>query len=159
MEIDVPEERAGRIHDYYLRDEVEAAMVRICEGREVGPTFPYGYGSRPDAVNFPGDFERLVEDGAIAFHGSVERWRNPLLIDEVDAEELREGWDLVFDIDCDDDLHFAKIAAVELLQELRSFGIGDVSVKFSGNRGFHLGIRQEAFPDLLHGRDLAEWYP
>ncbi|MDY6761723.1 MAG: hypothetical protein SVY41_01615 [Candidatus Nanohaloarchaea archaeon] len=159
MDIEVSDDRARRLEEYYLRDDVKGAMVRICEGREVGPTFPYGYGSRPDAVNFPGDFERLVEDGAVAFHGSVERWKNPLLIDEVDADELRSGWDLVIDIDCDDDLHFAKITAVELLQELQSFGIGDVSVKFSGNRGFHLGLRQEAFPDRVHGQPLAEWYP
>ncbi|MDY6769013.1 MAG: hypothetical protein SVW02_02810, partial [Candidatus Nanohaloarchaea archaeon] len=159
MDIDVSDDRAAQLKEYYLRDDVKAEMVRICEGREVGPTFPYGYGSRPDAVNFPGDFERLVEDGAVAFHGSVERWRNPLLIDEVDSAELRSGWDLVIDIDCDDELHFAKITAVELLQELRSFGIGNVSVKFSGNRGFHLGVRQEAFPDRVHGQPLAEWYP
>ncbi|MFB6265882.1 MAG: hypothetical protein ABEI07_02245, partial [Candidatus Nanohaloarchaea archaeon] len=118
MELEVPDEMGERVKDYYLQEDVTEEMVRISEDREVAPTFPYGYGSRPDAVNFPGDFRQFVEDGAVAFHGSVERWRNPLLIDEMDADDLRTGWDLIMDIDCDRDLQFAKATAVKLLQEL-----------------------------------------
>ncbi|MCJ7479091.1 MAG: hypothetical protein MUP63_02830 [Candidatus Nanohaloarchaeota archaeon QJJ-7] len=161
MELDVSEEMQEKVKDYYLREDVTEEVVRISEEREVAPTFPYGYGSRPDAVNFPGDFKQFVEDGAVAFHGSVERWRNPMLIDETDSDDLREGWDLIMDIDCDEDLEFAKVTAVKLLEELRSFGLNSesVSVKFSGNRGFHLGIRQESFPDSVQGKPIEAWYP
>ncbi|MFB6147990.1 MAG: hypothetical protein ABEJ66_03830, partial [Candidatus Nanohaloarchaea archaeon] len=128
-----------------------------------------GYGKRPDAINFPGDFSQLVEDGAVAFHASVERWRNPLLIDNVnDLDDLREGWDLVMDIDCDQSFELAKDTAELVVEELRQHGVENISVKFSGNRGFHIGIRWEAFPDTLEGEevpeifrgeDVAELYP
>ncbi|MDY6776954.1 MAG: hypothetical protein SVQ76_02500 [Candidatus Nanohaloarchaea archaeon] len=159
MQVDVPEDREEEIREHYLRDDVTEEMVRIAESREFSPTYPYGYGSRPDAVNFPGDFRGFVEDGAVAFHGSVERWKNPTLIGEVPADDLRTGWDLVMDIDCDEDMEFAKATAVKLLEELRSFGVENVSVKFSGNRGFHLGIRGECFPDNVQGRPIEDWYP
>lgn len=157
--MDISADRKQQIKEFYLQDAVIDEMVRIAEYREVAPTYPSGYGRRPDAVNFPGDFRQFVEDGAVAFHGSVERWRNPLLIDDVDSDDLRTGWDLVIDIDCDADLSFAKIAAQALIDEFCDFGIDHVSAKFSGNRGFHLGIRGEAFPNKLQGTPIARWYP
>ncbi len=159
MERDVPPERQEQVKEYYRRDDVTAKMVRIAADREVAPTYPYGYGTRPDAVNLPGDFRRFVDEGAIAFHGSVERWKNPMLIDEMDADDLRTGWDLIMDIDCDADLQFAKVTAARLLQELEELGVASASVKFSGNRGFHVGVRQECFPGRVQGTPLAAWYP
>lgn len=158
--MDLSRERQQQIRDYYLRDDIVEEMVRVARDREFAPTYPKGYGRRPDAVNLPGDFRSFVQRGAIAFHGSVERWKNPHLIDEVDdPDDLRTGWDLVIDIDCDHDLAFAKMTAKTLLEELREFGIDHVSVKFSGNRGFHLGVRHEAFPDRLEGEPISSWYP
>lgn len=159
MELDVPEERQEQVRDYYRRDDVREAMVQVAANREIAPTYPWGYGARPDTVNLPGDLKRFVEDGAVAFHGSVERWKNPMLIDEVDPAELRTGWDLIMDIDCDADLQFAKVAAVRLLDELAELGVESASVKFSGNRGFHVGVRQECFPDRVQGKPLPAWYP
>lgn len=157
--MDISAQRKKEIADYYLQEDVKEVMVQAAEGREVAPTYPYGYGSRPDAVNFPGDFTSMVDDGAVAFHGSVERWRNPLLIDDVDSDELRTGWDLVIDIDCDERLEFAKITAKALIDEIESFGVKNISVKFSGNRGFHIGVRGECFPERIQGRPLSDWYP
>lgn len=159
MQVDVPEGTAEQVREFYGREDVRAEMVRVFEDREAAPTYPWGYGTRPDAVNFPGDFDRFVEDDAVAFHGSVERWRNPMLIDEVDQDDLRTGWDLIIDIDCDRDMSFAKETAVALLRTFRDYGIDSVSVKFSGNRGFHLGIPREAFPAKVQGEELAGWYP
>ncbi len=149
-----------RIRQYYQQDRVVEEIVSVSEYREVAPTYPTGYGSRPDAINFPGDFTALVEEGTVAFHASVERWRNPLLIDNVsDLDSLREGWDLVMDIDCDSSFELAKETASLVVRELRQHGIENISVKFSGNRGFHIGVRAEAFPDNINNTELSELYP
>lgn len=155
---DKPQE--WKIRQYYQQDEVIERIVRLSEYREIAPTYPEGYGKRPDAINFPGDFNQLVENGAVAFHASVEKWRNPLLIDKVnDADKLREGWDLVMDIDCDYSFELAKDTAQLLIQELKEHGVENISIKFSGNRGFHLGIRGEAFPETIGGKHISEHYP
>lgn len=149
-----------KIRQYYEQDKVIERMVETAEYREVAPTYPNGYGGRPDAINFPGDFENFVENGAVAFHASVEKWKNPLLIDDVsDLSNLRTGWDLVIDIDCDESFELAKDTASLLVEEIRQHGVKNISVKFSGNRGFHLGIRSEAFPRKVNGEDIAELYP
>lgn len=149
-----------KIRQYYQQEEVVEKMVELAEYREIAPTYPNGYGRRPDAINFPGDFNHLVENSAVAFHASVERWRNPLLIDEVsDLGKIRTDWDLVIDIDCDHSFELAKETAKLVIEELRQHGIENISVKFSGNRGFHIGVRAEAFPDSVNGRDTTEMYP
>ncbi|MFB6144602.1 MAG: DNA primase small subunit domain-containing protein [Candidatus Nanohaloarchaea archaeon] len=149
-----------KIRQYYEQEEVQEHIIEVAEYREVAPTYPQGYGRRPDAINFLGDFEQFVENGAVAFHASVERWRNPLLIDEAnDHDNLRKGWDLVFDIDCDYSIELAKETAELVIEELENHGIDHVSVKFSGNRGFHIGVRWEAFPDRISGIETAALYP
>lgn len=149
-----------RIRQYYEQEEVKEKMLRIAEYREVAPTYPQGYGKRPDAINFPGDYLNFVENGAFSFHASVERWKNPLLIDDVsDLSNLRTGWDLVIDIDCDHSFELAKDTAELVIEELRQHGIEEISVKFSGNRGFHIGIRSEAFPEKVNGEKITFMYP
>lgn len=148
-----------KIRQYYEQDELVQRMVEAAEYREVAPTYPNGYGRRPDAINFPGDFLDFVENGAVAFHASVERWRNPLMIDNVDLNQLRQGWDLVIDIDCDHSFELAKDTAELVVSELRQHGIENISVKFSGNRGFHIGVRGEAFPERVNDTDLSDMYP
>ncbi|MFT4892608.1 MAG: hypothetical protein ACI8Z7_000389 [Candidatus Nanohaloarchaea archaeon] len=149
-----------KIRQYYEQEEVVQRMVEVSQYREIAPTYPNGYGKRPDAINFPGDFKQLVDNGAVAFHSSVEKWRNPLLIDKVnDADKLREGWDLVIDIDCDYSFELSKETARKVIQELKEHGIENVSIKFSGNRGFHIGVRGEAFPETIGGDHISEHYP
>jgi hypothetical protein len=160
--MDVPDDRRKQVEEYYLQDDIVSEMVRVAQYREFAPTYPQGYGSRPDSISFPGDFRSFVEKGAIAFHGSVERWQNPLLIGQTDQDTLRTGWDLIIDIDADHGMEFAKTTALEIISQFRDvFNIetDNISVKFSGNRGFHLGIPQEAFPDKIGGKDLPQWYP
>ena len=149
-----------QIRQYYEQDELVEKILEIAEYREVAPTYPNGYGKRPDAINFPGDFMQFVDDGAVAFHFSVERWRNPLMIDQVsDLDNLRESWDLVIDIDCDDSFELSKKTAQLVVEELRQHGIENISVKFSGNRGFHIGVRGEAFPQEIGDEYYSELYP
>lgn len=149
-----------KIRQYYEQEELVERIVKLAEYREVAPTYPEGYGQRPDAVNFPGDFQQFVDNGAVAFHFSVEHWRNPLLIDNVnDHDKLRQGWDLVIDIDCDESFELSKETAKVVVRELEDHGIENIGVKFSGNRGFHIGVRREAFPQKIGGEDISDYYP
>ncbi|MDY6788445.1 MAG: hypothetical protein SVV03_00630, partial [Candidatus Nanohaloarchaea archaeon] len=159
MELSI--EKKEEIRKYYLRDDIVEEMVRISQYREFAPTYPRGYGKRPDSVNYEKDFRSYVENGAVAFHGSVELWSNPLLLEKVDQDKLRKGWDLVIDIDADRDLVYAKEAAIRLIEELKRHGIEEenISVKFSGNRGFHIGMRSQMFPDKIGGKETASQYP
>jgi hypothetical protein len=149
-----------RIRQYYEQEELVEKMMELGQYREVAPTYPSGYGQRPDTINFPGDFKQFAQDGAVAFHASVEKWRNPLLIDSVSSlDKLRTGWDLVIDIDCDESFELSKETAKLVISELRQHGIENISVKFSGNRGFHIGVRSEAFPESVEGEDITGHYP
>lgn len=149
-----------QIRQYYEQDALKQKFLEISEYREVVPTYKNGYGKRPDAINFPGDFDQFVENNAIAFHASVERWKNPLLIDQVsELDNLRTQWDLVLDIDCDDSFELAKRTAELVVEELRQHGIKNIYVKFSGNRGFHIGVRGEAFPDKIGEENFSDLYP
>lgn len=149
-----------KIRQHYEQEEIKEEIIRIAKYREIAPTYPKGYGKRPDAINFPGDYDQFVENGAISFHTSVERWQNPLLIDNVsDLSNLRTGWDLIIDIDCDESFEMSKSAGKKVIEELEHHGIDHISVKFSGNRGFHIGIRKEAFPDKINEKELEEYYP
>ncbi len=160
--MELSENQKAKIKKYYRRSDVEQEIVNIAEHREIAPTHDWGYGSRPDTINFPGDFRSFVDNGAISFHGSVEKWRNPLLIDEVDSEDLRTGWDLVIDIDCDEDgedLAMSKATVNAVIKKFESLGVRNYSIKFSGNRGFHIGVRAEAFPEKIRGKHFSQWYP
>jgi len=149
-----------QVRQYYEQDALKEIFLEISEYREVVPTYENGYGTRPDAINFPGDFEQFVENEAIAFHASVERWKNPLLIDQVsELDNLRTIWDLVLDIDCDESFELAKKTAELVIEELRQHGIENITIKFSGNRGFHIGLRGEAFPEEIGDEKFSDLYP
>ncbi len=160
--MDISDERKKEIKEYYLQDEIVQEMVRCARYREFAPTYPGGYGKRPDSINYATDFREYVERGAIAFHGSVERWKNPLLIGKIDMNKLRKDWDLIIDIDADEGMEYAKAAANILINQWTDvFKISEknISVKFSGNRGFHIGIHRNAFPSRIGGKKFKELYP
>ncbi len=137
---------------HYKRPEVQKAMVESAADREVGVF--YGnrdtYGKRPDILSWPRDVLAFTQRGATSFHIGEERWVDPLQIvtgmPRRQLDTLRSGWDLVLDIDCPN-LEFSQIAAHIIVEKLKSMGIKSVSVKFSGNHGFHIGVPFEAFPD------------
>ncbi len=143
-----------QILDYYSRPDVQKALLELAENREVVPTLASGnYGSRPNAVFYEKDIEQLVKQGAVSFHCSVERWSNPLQLrtemrkDELD--DLRIGWDFILDIDCHRGLKEASKAAQILVEALEQFDIKSYTIKFSGSRGFHIGIPFESFPEEI----------
>jgi hypothetical protein len=71
---------------------------------------------------------------------------------------LRKGWDLILDIDC---YHFvySKAAAHLLIKILQEHGVKSVTCKFSGNKGFHLAVPFEAFPDSVNGVATKDLFP
>lgn len=148
---------------HYKREDVQNAIIDNAQGREVAIKFgEKGFGKRPDTVRNPKDILELALQGATSFHASEELWKNPLLISpgmkKNELEELRKGWDLVLDIDCNV-LEYSKIAADILMQALRYQGVKSTSCKFSGRAGFHIGVPFEAFPETVHGKETRTMFP
>ncbi|MDO8642333.1 MAG: hypothetical protein Q7R76_01945 [Candidatus Woesearchaeota archaeon] len=138
---------------YYLRREVQEGLAAGAKNREAAVKYgESGFGKRPDAVYFPNDVGELAKKGATSFHVSEERWSNPLALEtgmrKTDSDALRTGWDLVLDIDA---VHWgvSKMTAWLMVKSLQEHGIKSVSVKFSGNKGWHIGVPFEAFPEKI----------
>ncbi|MEK6835424.1 MAG: DNA primase small subunit domain-containing protein, partial [Nanoarchaeota archaeon] len=121
-----------------------------------------GYGKRPDILQFYNDIEELAKQGATSFNVSEEHWQNPLLLKpgmtKQQLDELRLGWDLIIDID---GLHldYSKLAAYLIIEALKFYDINNYSIKFSGNRGFHIGIPFEAFPSSINNQETKKLFP
>ncbi len=147
---------------YYKRRDVQEAIVEHAQDREVASRYNDSFGTRPNVLNYPQDVFEEAKKGASSFHASEERWTNPLKLSPTlsrkELDEIRKGFDLVIDIDCKV-LQYSQIAAQLILQEFYSHGIESVSVKFSGNKGFHLGVPYEAFPEKVHGKDTKLLFP
>lgn len=147
---------------WYKRRNVQEAIIENCEHREFSPRYGQGFGKRPDVVYYPADILSFATRKATSFHCSEERWRDPLQIQTGSSrkvlDELRTGWDLVLDIDCPHWL-FAKLTAALFVKALRDNGVESISVKFSGNKGFHIGVPFEAFPEEVDGQPTESLFP
>ncbi len=162
MEIDAA--RSRLIREYYLRSEIIERMFDLCEGREVVPVFYGGrFGKRPASVQFPGDLEYMIKNGATSFHCSLEHWSNPLLLSNSmkknEMDKIRTGWDLFFDIDANDDLEHGRIAAGLIVEALATHGVKNVSLKFSGRRGFHVAVSCKSLPHSVNFLPVETQYP
>lgn len=144
---------------YYSRPEVQEAILRLGKGREVVGVYKTGeYSKRPNSILYPQDITAMVKGGVVEFHSSLERWSNPMLIKQDNHPELRTGWDLVLDVDCKDFQH-GKAGTLALMKTLRRHGIENFSVKFTGGRGWHIGIRWESIPRQVDYKDTIGLYP
>ncbi|MDP3640615.1 MAG: hypothetical protein Q8R53_05465, partial [Nanoarchaeota archaeon] len=91
-------------------------------------------------------------------------WSNPLALSSTlskrELEELRSGWDLVLDIDCKI-FEYSRICADLVVKFLRYCGIEKdaLSIKFSGNKGFHIGVPFEAFPASVNDIPTVQLFP
>jgi hypothetical protein len=154
-----------QILKYYSEKKMLSTILEASLDREVVPVlFSGNFGKRPNAVFYERDVEQLVKQGAISFHGSVERWKNPLALRtdmrKSDFDRQRIGWDLIIDIDCDRELSYAKKAAKAICRVLSERGLKSYSIKFSGNRGFHIGVPFEAFPEKIMGLgEVSKHFP
>lgn len=153
------------VKKYYLTRGVLDEIMRVGEEREVVPVFKAQfYGKRPSYMPYLTDYKIAVSSGATSFHMSVERWRNVKDLKDVSdnkakLDELRTGWDLIFDIDAKKGLEYAKITAEEIINFLKDNDVENIYIKFSGSRGFHIGINGKAFPEILLKKHISLHYP
>jgi hypothetical protein len=147
---------------WYKRPDVRAAMLVGALNKEIGVRYAESFGKRPDALEYEQEILQAVQRGATSFHASEELWSSPLAIETGMSKErsieLRTGWDLVLDIDF---TNFAatKLITAALCSELERHGVTHYGVKFSGNKGFHIGVAWESFPETFDGQSVAAQFP
>ncbi|RJQ17547.1 hypothetical protein C4573_01045 [Candidatus Woesearchaeota archaeon] len=147
---------------HYKRDDVQRAIADHALHKEVAVLFQQGFGKRPDTLHYANDVLELAKKGALSFHASEELWSNPLALAtsmrKQDLDSLRRGWDLIIDVDCKI-FSYSKIAAYYIVKFLKSFGISAITIKFSGNKGFHIAIPFEAFPEKIGSTETKNLFP
>jgi len=148
---------------YYSRLDIQKEIFEFSKNREISSRYFEGFGKRPDSFNFKGDVFALVKKGATSFHCSEELWEDPMKIstgmDETEANEIRIGWDLVIDIDCEQGIEFSKYAAQAIVETFKQHGIENVGIKFSGSKGFHIILPWKAFPKTVGGLNSKDLFP
>ena len=153
----------GTLLRHYKRADIQEEIIANAHDREIAIKFgDKGFGKRPDVLKYPRDILELAKQGATSFHASEELWHNPLQLGQDmkqhEVASLRKGWDLVLDIDCHF-LEYSKIAADLVIKALKFHNIKSISCKFSGNKGFHIGVPFEAFPATIGGIDTKLLFP
>ena len=147
---------------YYKREDIQEEIIANSNDKEVAAKFNENFGRRPDVLKHKNDILELAKQGATSFHASEELWKNPLQIDpsmrKHELDKLRLGWDLILDIDCAV-FDYSKIAADLIIKALRFHGVSSISCKFSGNKGFHIGVPFEAFPEKVRGEEIKSMFP
>ncbi|PIZ50940.1 hypothetical protein COY27_05325 [Candidatus Woesearchaeota archaeon CG_4_10_14_0_2_um_filter_33_13] len=148
---------------FYKRKDIQDAILEHARNKEVSVMYGLGkFGKRPDILMYPRDVLEMVMKGATSFHSSEEIWENPLNLNSdlnrKDLDSLRQGWDLVLDIDCKF-IDYSKISADLIIKFLRYCEVKDISIKFSGNKGFHIGVPFESFPNKLGNLNVKDLFP
>ena len=151
------------VWNWYSRESVQRAIVEIAKNREVVCVYRDGkFGKRPDLIQYPHDILQDVAEGTVSFHGSVERWEQPMKLDvgltKMDLDSLRKGWDVFIDPDVAD-FEIGKIVTKQILEFFKDHGIKNYSVKYTGGKGFHIGIPFEALPENINMQPTAMQYP
>lgn len=152
----------GIVFLYYSKPEVQNAIFDFCKNREIAPRYFEGFGKRPDSFQYIGDLFELVKRGATSFHCSEEIWQDPLRIEtgmsEEELNQLREGWDLLLDIDCKY-FDYSRMAAVAIVETLERFGVENIGIKFSGSKGFHILVPWKSFPKEINEMKTSNLFP
>ncbi len=147
---------------FYKKREVQEALVAHAEHKEISIHYQNYFGKRPDALFASGDVMDLAQKKASSFHASEELWSNPLAIktgmSKKEIQDLRIGWDLILDIDCPY-WPLAKIITHLFIKSLQAHNISAVTVKFSGNKGFHIAVPFESFPQQFNGQATKDLFP
>lgn len=152
-----------KVWNWYSRESVLKAILEVAKNREVVSVYKDGrFGKRPDVIQYNQDILQAVAEGAVSFHGSVEQWSNPMKLDvgltKADLDNLRTGWNIILDPDVND-FEIAKITTKQIVEALKDHGVKNYSIKFSGGKGFHIGIPFEAFPEKINMQLSQTLYP
>ena len=152
-----------KIIEYYSRKDVQKHILSIAKNRELAVKFgEQGFGKRPDMLQFENDIIELVNSGATSFHFSEELWSDPLLLEagmnKRQLDNLRIGWDLIIDVDSAD-FEYSRYATFLIIEALKFHNLKNFSLKFSGNKGFHIGIPFKAFPKKVNDVETKLLFP
>ncbi len=147
---------------FYKRKDIQLAIVEHAKNKEIGMRYNDKFGKRPDTLTYPKDVLELALNGLTSFHCSEELWHNPLSISselsKSELEQFRSGWDLVLDIDCPD-WEFSRLTTYLFIKALQDNHVQDINCKFSGNKGFHIGVPFEAFPKEIAQKKVKDLFP
>ncbi len=156
----------NKIKEYYLREDVLKNFQEFSQYREVVHVIKAkSYAPRPGILMYDTDFKLAISEGATSFHVSVERWSNVMLLkecgeDRKKIDEIRSGWDIIIDIDSKRSIEEAKTAAKTIIEFLEDmFSLKPIYIKFSGSRGFHIGINGDSLPEEIDGIKTSLLYP
>ncbi len=155
-----------KIKEYYLQDNLLKYYQLFGQDREVVPVIKAKhYAKRPSMLLYDTDYKLHILEGATSFHTSVERWKNVMKLKEIGEDkdkmnEIRSGWDIIIDIDSKRGINDAKIVAKTIIDFLRDiFEIHPIYIKFSGSRGFHIGISGASLPQKIDDVPIQYLYP
>jgi len=147
---------------YYKRKDVQKLILEHAKDKEIGIRFGDSFGKRPDILVYENDILESAKRGCTSLHCSEEIWSNPLQLSATlrrnELDDLRTGWDLIFDIDCPY-WNYSKLTAYVFIKALKDHGINCVTVKFSGGKGFHIAVPFEAFPKKVTGIEVKNMFP
>jgi len=149
--------------EFYSRTDIQDEIIRTAKDKEcVGRYGLQGFAKRPDSINYGQEILDQVENGVTSFHFSEETWNNVYNIEtSMDKRQLnkeRKGWDLILDIDSKD-FKISKICADLIIKALKYHDIKSISCKFSGNKGFHIAVPFEAFPQSIGNKETKLLFP
>jgi len=148
--------------NYYKRKDIQQAILRSARGREVAVKANDRFLRRPDILSYENEVFDFAKKGATSFHLSEELWLNALELkpsmSRKDLNALRKGWDLIIDVDSKH-WELAKVITYLITKVLEEQGIFNYSVKFSGNKGFHIGLAYESFPKEVYGQKIKDLFP
>lgn len=152
-----------QVFDYYSREDVQGALLGVSSNREIAGVLRDGkFGSRPNMLGYRNDIVQMIQSGSVAFHGSVERWSNPMSLSagmkRQDLDKLRTGFDLLLDLDFKIFEH-AKIAAKIFVDALKKHGVRNIYCKYTGGKSFHMAVPFESFPENVNYRPTRLQYP
>jgi hypothetical protein len=148
---------------YYSQDEVQQFLLKIAKRREIVGVYENGnFDKRPNILAYPNDIIEMVKKGVVSFHGSVEKWSSPMRLESGmplnQLDSLRIGWDLILDPDCPD-FDLSKITVKTICEALEDHGVNNYSIKFTGGKGFHIGVPFSSFPKKVNEKDIENLYP
>ncbi|MFA5406342.1 MAG: hypothetical protein WC307_03215 [Candidatus Nanoarchaeia archaeon] len=153
--------RTSELIKYYSQQGFINFMLKFSRGREVVPRFGNYFGERPQSFRFEGELLDVIRRGASSFHCSEEHWTNPMALsadmNRKELDSLRSGWDLIFDVDCPI-IDYSRLCAKLIIDALEILDIKEVSIKFSGGTGFHIGL-SFSNPERIKGELVKNLFP